>query len=80
MIKADLSDDEANSLKDGKSETRIYFQLNKGSEMNVQLFGGKNRREATKSIIKYNFQAEVGKKYSIDYQEGILVVAYPNKD
>lgn len=48
--------------------------------MNVQLFGGKSREEANQKIVKDNFQAEVGKEYSIDYKEGILVVAYPNKD
>jgi len=77
---ADFTEEDANAIKGDKEQARLYFKLVKGSEMNVQIFGGKSRDEATKSIVKNNWQVEVGKEYSIDYTEGILVVAYPNKD
>lgn len=46
--------------------------------MNVYLYGGPNRNEATKSVTQNNEPVELGKTYSIDYQVGFLVVAYPN--
>lgn len=46
--------------------------------MNVYLYGGKSKFEATESLIYNNEQAAVGQTYSIDVDKGILVVAYPN--
>ena len=62
------------------TQPRIYFQLTKKTEMNVFIYGGQSRFDATESIIKDNMQAEAGKTYTFDATQGILVVAYPNKD
>ena len=46
--------------------------------MNVYIYGGKSRFEATESVIYENEQATVGETYSINVDKGFLVVAYPN--
>lgn len=46
--------------------------------MNVYIYQGASRDEATKSIVEGNEMPEVDKVYEIDVSEGILVVAYPN--
>lgn len=48
--------------------------------MNVFLYGGKSRHEATESMIAGNNQATVGQTYSMGVESGIMVVAYPNED
>ena len=48
--------------------------------MNVFLYGGPNRFEATQSVVQDNLRVQVGKSYYIDYSVGFLLVAYPNKD
>ena len=48
--------------------------------MNVYIYGGPSRFEATKSIIPGNEQAEAGVTYEIGVENGLLIVAYPNED
>ena len=48
--------------------------------MNIYLYGGSSRRQASKSITPNNEQVEIGKTYKIDYRVGFLLIAYPNKD
>lgn len=48
--------------------------------MNVYIYGGSSRTTATESLIPGNEQAEVGKTYEIDVDQGVLIVAYPNED
>lgn len=48
--------------------------------MNVYLYGGKSRFEATQSMIPGNNQANIGQSYSIGVEKGIMIVAYPNED
>jgi hypothetical protein len=48
--------------------------------MNVYLYGGKSRFEATQSMIPGNNQAAVGQSYSIGVEGGIMIVAYPNEN
>ena len=47
--------------------------------MNVYLYGGRSRMEATESIIDGNGQAAVGQTYTIGVDKGVLIVAYPNQ-
>ena len=47
--------------------------------MNVYLYGGPSRTQATKSVIEGNLPVELGKTYHVDYDLGFLVVAYPNE-
>jgi len=46
--------------------------------MNVYLYEGKSRFEATEALVTGNSQAVVGETYSVDADKGVLVVAYPN--
>lgn len=57
---------------------KLHLQFSNMQEMNVYLYGGKSRTEATESIITGNSQVTVGDTYSISADKGFLVVAYPN--
>ena len=48
--------------------------------MNVYIYGGKSRDNATEKIIDFNDQIQLNKEYSIDYNMGMIIVAFPNKD
>jgi len=48
--------------------------------MNVYIYVGKTREEATKSLVEGNQQPELNKEYMVDIDSGILVIAVPNKD
>jgi len=48
--------------------------------MNVYVYGGNGRHNATESVIENNEAAKVGMNYTIDVADGIFMVAYPNED
>ena len=58
---------------------RIHVQVTKMKNMNVYLYGGQSRFNATTKIISSNRQVDAKTNYTIDYQEGMLLVAYPEK-
>jgi len=68
------------SVLDEYNAKKIHVKISEKSEMNVYLYGGKSRFEATESIIDGNNQANVGQTYSIGVDKGILIVAYPNEN
>ena len=76
----DISDEQMKSLKDEKT-TKIEIQLSvtKAKQMNVYLYAGKSRFEATESVVENNAPVELDKVYSIDHNTGFLLVAYPNE-
>ena len=47
--------------------------------MNVYVYGGPNRFDATESVVGGNAQAVVGRNYTVDATKGMLIVAYPNE-
>lgn len=47
--------------------------------MNVYLYGGTSRFNATESVVENNAPVELGKTYLIDHKTGFLLVAYPNE-
>jgi len=49
-------------------------------EMNVHIYNGKDRFSATKSIIPGNTQVISMTNYRVGINEGIFVVAFPNKN
>lgn len=67
---------------DLKSQDGYYlnFKVHKKSEMNVYIYEGLDRVSATKKMISDNGQVEVGTKYQVKGDSGILVIAFPNKD
>ena len=48
--------------------------------MNIFLYGGNSRFNATEQIISSNEPAEVNTNYTISFTSGMLVVAFPNED
>lgn len=48
--------------------------------MNVFIYEGTNRLSATKSIVDANKQAQIGKEYRVNFNSGIVIVAFPNKN
>ena len=59
---------------------KIYLQVTKAQNMNVYLYGGKDRFNADVSIVNDNQPVKVGSNYTISIDSGMLLVAYPNKD
>ena len=59
----------------------VNFKLTESEEMNVYIYGGTGRENATRSIVSGNRSPTVGSTYSVQISRdvGLLVVAYPNK-
>lgn len=74
-----LTEDQIKKMRGNYDELRIYFNLTRSENMNVYLYGGMSRTEATHSIVDGNAQPEIAKLYSIEYSNGMVVVAYPNE-
>jgi len=68
------------SVLDKYNPKKLHVKISEKSEMNVYLYGGKSRLEATESMISGNNQATIGQTYSIGVEKGIMIVAYPNED
>ena len=60
----------------------LYFKITVMENMNVYLYGGKGRDDATISIVPDNVMPELNKIYELDATngDGFLLIAYPNKD
>merc|ERR1712080_234866 len=58
----------------------IQLSVLRAKEMNVYLYGGNSRFNATIPLVKDNAAVETGKTYTIDSNEGMLLVAYPNHE
>ena len=48
--------------------------------MNVYLYGGKGRANATESLIDNNQMVKIGKNYTVPIDSGMLLIVYPEKD
>jgi len=62
----------------GTDGIRIFLKVTAADEMNVYLYGGSSKRNATIPIVDQNAPVKVGKTYTIDANDGMLLVAYPN--
>jgi hypothetical protein len=60
--------------------SRIYVEFTQATNMNVYIYGGKNRFSATEEVVSGNTQIKLNRNYTIDISKGFLIVAYPNKD
>lgn len=69
-------------LEGGESKPTLYFKVTEMENINVYIYGGKSRNEATVSLVPGNEMPSINEVYMIDASadEGILVVAFPNKD
>lgn len=80
-IGADAEDDKIKAMiEEHQNQLQIEVTVTKATEMNVFLYGGPNRFEATQSVVQDNLRVQVGKTYYIDYTVGFLLLAYPNLD
>ena len=48
--------------------------------MNVYIYEGLSRNEAKRPVVYGNAQPNVGSVYKVPYQEGMMIVAYPDKN
>jgi len=48
--------------------------------MNVYIYGGQNRYEALTNIVPWNNPNIAGDIYSVDYDIGAVIIAYPKED
>ena len=60
-------------------ERMLTVKITKAKGMNVFIYEGMNRFDATKDIVEGN-RPNIGRTYAVNQKSGILVVAYPNKD
>lgn len=67
------------SVLDKYNPKEIKVTITAKSNMNVYVYGGRSRLEATDSVISGNQQASSGATYSIGADKGFLIVAYPNE-
>jgi len=64
----------------GGVEPRLYVRLKKKERINIYMYGGTSRDNATEQVVDNNGQAELGVEYSVALDSGILVIAFPNEE
>lgn len=57
----------------------IIINISKLQNLNAYVYGGKDRYSATESI-NGNAPLVTGRNYTVKFDEGMLLVVYPNKD
>lgn len=66
------------SVLDQYVPKKIHMQISSKVNINVFIYSGRDRFEATESVILGNEQGSIGQTYSVTADKGFLVVAYPN--
>jgi len=59
---------------------RIFMKVIKKKNVNVYLYGGRDRFNAIGNVVYGNEQVEIGKNYTVKNTEGFMMIAYPEKD
>jgi len=59
---------------------RIFMKVTKKKNVNVYLYGGRNRFNAVQNVVYGNQQLELNKNYTVKTSAGFMLVAYPDKD
>jgi hypothetical protein len=59
---------------------RIFLKVTKKKNVNVYLYGGRDRLNAVHNVVYGNQQIELNKNYTVKTSEGFMMVAYPEKD
>ena len=62
------------------TELKLIVLITKLKNINAYIYQGNDRFSANVSIIENNTAMEVGKNYTVPYKEGMLLIAYPDKD
>jgi hypothetical protein len=63
----ELTEDQVKDVSEGKLGLGIQLMVTKASKMNVFLYGGNSRFNATESVVPGNGQVELNKPYFVDY-------------
>lgn len=63
----ELTEDQVKAVSEGKLGVGIQLTVTKASKMNVFLYGGNSRFNATESVVPGNGQVELNKPYFVDY-------------
>lgn len=58
----------------------LYVKFTKKTNMNVYLYSGNSRRNATESIVKGNDKVQLNVNYTIEVEKGFLLIAYPKEN
>lgn len=66
--------------KSNGGSPKLFFKVTKMTEINVYIYGGSSRDNATEKITDKNKAVEINKEYSVDVDTGIFIVAFPNKN
>lgn len=79
---AELTDKILKKMKEDANggAPKLFFKLTKKTEMNVYLYGGTSRNNATERVVDGNGQAELNKEYELSLDSGLFIVAFPNLD
>lgn len=56
------------------------FELTQADSIDVFIWEGKSRETALKAITVWNSPVEVGQKYGVDLEKGMLVVTVPKEN
>jgi len=56
------------------------MKVTKKKNVNVYLYGGRNRFNAVQNVVYGNQQLELNKNYTVKTSAGFMLVAYPDKD
>lgn len=63
-----------------KDKGTVIFKLTKLKEVNVYIYKGNNRNDATTGLVPGNQMPSIGQEYQVDFHDSILVVAFPNEN
>ena len=74
-----LPGDDLTGIK-SKLGLRIFLKIKNNKNLNVYLYGGRDRYNAVESIISGNKKAELNTNYTVDVDDGFLIVAYPDEN
>lgn len=79
---AEVTDKKLKEMKDKSNggSPKLFFKVTKMTEINVYIYGGSSRDNATEKITDKNKAVEINKEYSVDVDTGIFIVAFPNKN
>lgn len=60
----------------------LYLKVVAMDNMNVYIYGGKNRDDANIMVVPENAMPTIGELYTLDATDGngFLIVAFPNQD
>ena len=77
-----ISFDKLNDIIERKNgeDIHLYVKFTKKTNMNIFIYVGNSRFNATQSMINGNDKVILNKNYTIDVEQGILIVAYPKED